>query len=1257
MLRTCLRTIFLLCLLFPMVSAGQALFRFMDWPGDDVCVDAERLANGRIAALLESKDANGISDACIVFLNEQGDFQKRVCLRINGVQTARAIRALPDSGYLIAGKTASNGGDCYLARFNASDSLVWLQTFGGSGDEEPQDIELNSDGHIFIAGYTRSYGPAGFNSLLLKYDPSGTLLWSRVFSTNTFDAAYRLLCIGSSCYLSCNMNVSPVFGNGDTHLMKLDSAGNIVWTRVYGTGGNEHAWNMIPTLDGHIAFLMASTGSGTNKEIVFMKIDTSGGILFSSRLENGSEALDVFDLVQDPDSSYCLSGHTFSSSSLIHALLVRIDKNGNPLKAKRSNFSLSAEIWRLIPVGPYRYLFFGYGDKQGSAGSKLFLGGSDSTLNLSCLNWQDQTITRSSSGINASLVNVFASGFGGSGQSVNPSFNSDTTFPDSYDKNKNPSINTLLPTSRVLCEVDSLLLDPGNFQYYQWENGSVQRLAYADTFGMYRVKVFTQSCFNIDSVQLSAGTPVPIHLSKDTCGRDSLKLRVNPIFGHQYSWDFNPGNYEGYVKEEGWYTVEAYEAIRNCRVRDSIFVKLSPNELRLYSDTFSLCLDGNFIELNTQNNYQLPGDQHLKTTWWLDQAKIDSQANLVYSAKNAGWKNILAVSKSKKGCIDSAMFRYHIHHEPEAIIDLSDSQVCLNELPVHLNDLSNLASGSYRRSWYVDGIKLSNEQAFFPYSPVGSGLYEIDLILVSDSGCRDTMQHSLEVFPAPLAKIYLSSPNPQCHKRNLFTFRDSSIWPGGTGTYTLNWQSENPADLLPGADSVAVNFQDLGKGKINLFLETPNGCKDSASFDVMVLESPQASLVLSDSQTCEAYGKVSLSNSSSFSGQSTSTLFLPDGSSLVPFSSYSTSYSLALTYLYQLIIEADNGCTDTVFKAVEVFPKPKFDVITDSLIPCLDENKLVLSIRDLRNSINKINMDYGDGSTQSQAPFVHQFENFGVYQLAAIAENLEGCLDTQVLSIRIFPSPQADFQVEPACLGEESRFISKAGIAAGSIDTSKWTFGDGTSGTGIQTSHLYGLPGDYSISQKVVSDKGCTDSLFIADAARVRDVVPAGFTIDTLQVGYDRDLFRFSGTNPGAVLHEWRFSSGESFYDRVIEFGVRDSARLIVHYRTVDSFSCISEIWDTLFVDFNRLLAIPNAFSPNNDELNRVFKPHGAKFNFDYYFIILNRWGEIIFETHDPEIGWDGTFGGNPCPVDIYVYQITIDKGRYQYYGTVHLLR
>jgi gliding motility-associated-like protein len=72
------------------------------------------------------------------------------------------------------------------------------------------------------------------------------------------------------------------------------------------------------------------------------------------------------------------------------------------------------------------------------------------------------------------------------------------------------------------------------------------------------------------------------------------------------------------------------------------------------------------------------------------------------------------------------------------------------------------------------------------------------------------------------------------------------------------------------------------------------------------------------------------------------------------------------------------------------------------------------------------------------------------------------------------------------------------------------------------------------------------------------------------------------------------------------------------------------------------LLFIPNAFSPNNDQLNDFFTPNCRLSVKEYHIYIYNRWGELLFESNDHKRSWDGNYNNAMCPQDVYTYWINL---------------
>ena len=72
------------------------------------------------------------------------------------------------------------------------------------------------------------------------------------------------------------------------------------------------------------------------------------------------------------------------------------------------------------------------------------------------------------------------------------------------------------------------------------------------------------------------------------------------------------------------------------------------------------------------------------------------------------------------------------------------------------------------------------------------------------------------------------------------------------------------------------------------------------------------------------------------------------------------------------------------------------------------------------------------------------------------------------------------------------------------------------------------------------------------------------------------------------------------------------------------------------------LFYVPNAFTPDNDDFNPTFQPvFTAGYDpYDFELLIYNRWGEVIFESHDASVGWDGTYGGKLVAQGTYTWKI-----------------
>ena len=82
---------------------------------------------------------------------------------------------------------------------------------------------------------------------------------------------------------------------------------------------------------------------------------------------------------------------------------------------------------------------------------------------------------------------------------------------------------------------------------------------------------------------------------------------------------------------------------------------------------------------------------------------------------------------------------------------------------------------------------------------------------------------------------------------------------------------------------------------------------------------------------------------------------------------------------------------------------------------------------------------------------------------------------------------------------------------------------------------------------------------------------------------------------------------------------------------------------DQVTVFFRGSLFVPNTFTPNGDGINEFFRAITREAK-ELHLEVFNRWGELIFNTDDPEGAWDGTYKGVPSPIGVYVWQVSMKE-------------
>jgi gliding motility-associated-like protein len=156
----------------------------------------------------------------------------------------------------------------------------------------------------------------------------------------------------------------------------------------------------------------------------------------------------------------------------------------------------------------------------------------------------------------------------------------------------------------------------------------------------------------------------------------------------------------------------------------------------------------------------------------------------------------------------------------------------------------------------------------------------------------------------------------------------------------------------------------------------------------------------------------------------------------------------------------------------------------------------------------------------------------------------------------------------------------------------------------------------------------------------------------------------YSAESPNAGYNEW-YAFGDTIQSPSI-YLTWDSEGIYTFDVVRWDNGCVSypaTITVSLSLCPRELIYIPNAFTPDGNEFNQYFAPvitSGVDV-YDYEMLIFNKWGEIIWESHDVEGKWDGTYNGQMCQQGVYIWKITFgvpqNDERKQYFGSVTILK
>lgn len=254
-----------------------------------------------------------------------------------------------------------------------------------------------------------------------------------------------------------------------------------------------------------------------------------------------------------------------------------------------------------------------------------------------------------------------------------------------------------------------------------------------------------------------------------------------------------------------------------------------------------------------------------------------------------------------------------------------------------------------------------------------------------------------------------------------------------------------------------------------------------------------------------------------------------------------------------------------------------------------------------------------------------------------VTVNSDDCVASDTISFTYFPNTNLAFVIpDSICSGENATFsLSNQGAQ---IQTIKWNFGDNNFTYGLAPTHIYEQGGNYTVTVEIETEYNCIEfysfNLFIIQSPI------ANFTFTPNQPVKD-EIINFEDASNSANTWSWTFGDGANSIVQNPSHAYHSKGTYTTTL-TVTNDLCKATVSKTIVIKEPMVFYIPNAFTPNGNGPNNVFKPifSGAFDAYSYQLTIFNRWGEVVFLSENQEAGWDGYYNGKLAQDGTYVWKV-----------------
>jgi gliding motility-associated-like protein len=774
---------------------------------------------------------------------------------------------------------------------------------------------------------------------------------------------------------------------------------------------------------------------------------------------------------------------------------------------------------------------------------------------------------------------------------------------------------------------------------------------------------FTNACDNEDIILESTAVP-NIGVISDylwDVDADGINDYTTDSLGHTYTQD-------------GFYTVE-HIVNNSYGCSDTISKQVTVYALPEAAFTVdAVCEDTTTTFANNSLITPVDNDVISNYDWTFGNGNSSTNENPNHNYNNENIYNAQLMVTTNYGCKDSISHPVNVY--PLPLVDFSVTSVCLNNENEFTNasTVSNAYTVNSITQWdwdFDDGSTSALQDPNNQYANIGS--FNATLIAETNNGCIDSISKSVKVFDLPTADFDFTNA---CDNEDVSL--ESTAVPNEGTIADYFWDIENNGSIDYTVDPANHTYNQDGFYDVMHIVETSNGCRDTIVQEVTVYALPEA--VFTVDAVCEdtttTFANNSLITPVDNDVISNYDWTYGDGNSSTN-ENPTHNYNTENVYNAQLVITTNYGCKDSIAHPVNVYPLPAPDFTPTDV--CLEDDSEFTDLTTVSNdyttnSVVQWSWNFGDGTTSVQSNPDNEYANDGTFTAVLEVLTNHGCRADVTKTVTVHPLPVVSFSgvnlegCSPVCPQISSTSTINTPSTISSYD---WTLSDGSVYQGQSFSDCYyntsGNTVFYGLSLVATSNEGCVSSHTENSYIEVYYNPTASFYFEPDESSVIDNEVEFFNTSVYADQYAWTFGNegSSSQTNPIFTFNPEPGSHQIELVATTmqgctDTALAVVDILDKI------VFYVPNTFTPDNDKFNEMFQPvFTSGFDpQDFTLLIFNRWGELVFESHDASIGWDGKYGIEGDKIvkgGTYIWKIefkeTMSDKRHTHTGHVNLLK